>query len=119
MTIMEKLKLYREKKNFIWHLANAFIQYPMGHSVRNVTYEVWHKEHELFSHQFIEWLIVHYSGGAKSYLIVTGNSNTANFRAIGEVLDNGCYDNISMYEDQQVSLGYKKIDLTKMTLTEG
>ena len=114
MPIEERLRMYREKKNFIFGLAKAFSQYPKSHSVQDITYEVWHKYHKQFGHQFTEWVIVHYDGGAKSYLRVTGNSNTANFRAIGEVLDHGYYEDKVWYKERQVELGYKKLDLTKM-----
>lgn len=117
MTIEEKLKMYREKKNFVWHVANTFIKNPTGHSVVDVTYEVWHKESDKFGHIFVEWIIVHYKGGATSPRRVSGNSNTANFRVIGEMLDCGYYEDLPMYKDQR-DLGYKKVDLTKLFLTE-
>ena len=118
MTIEEKLKMYREKKQFIYNIAMAFVKNPKGHSVTDITYEVWHKELEQFGHCFVEWVIVHYDGGAISPRRVDGNSNTANFRAIGEMLDNGYYEDLFLYKESQIALGYKKVDLTKLLLTE-
>ena len=43
MPIEERLRMYREKKNFIFGLAKAFSQHPKSHSVQDITYEVWHK----------------------------------------------------------------------------
>lgn len=118
MTIEEKLKMYRDKKNFIWHIANTFIKNPAGHSVLNVTYEIWHKEDARFGHQFKEWVIVHYKGGAHSFLRASGNSNIANFQIISDVLDHGNYEATIEYNTYQIAEGYKKVDLTKLVLTE-
>ena len=118
MTVEERLKMYREKKQFIYNIAAAFVKCPKGHSVRDITYEVWHKESEQFGHIFVEWIIVHYDGGAISPRRVEGNSNTANFRAIGEMLDSSYYEDLYLYKESQVALGYRKVDLTKLFLTE-
>ena len=118
MTVEEKLKMYREKKKFIADLNRALTSNPNGHSVNEICYEVWHKESEQFGHDFVEWIIVRYDGGAKSVLHANGNSNTANFRAIGEVLDNGRYSDNYWYDDRQVDLGYKQVNLAKLVLTE-
>ena len=118
MTIEEKLKMYRDKKAFIADLDKVFTQHSKGHSVHEISYEVWHKEHEKFGHEFVEWIIVTYSGGAKSYIKATANSNTANYRAIGEVLDHGNYSDADTYRERQVELGFKKINLGKLVLTE-
>ena len=116
MTIEEKLKMYREKKQFVYNIAMAFVKSPKGHSIEDITYEVWHKEHEQFGHDFVEWIIVHFDGGAISPIHVSGNSNTANFRAIGKIIDGGYYEDVMRYETTQVELGYKKVDMTKMLL---
>lgn len=117
MTIEEKLKMYREKKAFIAGIDKVFTQHSKGHSIAEISYEVWHKEHEKYGHEFVEWLIVHYDGGAKSYIKATANSNTANFRAIGEVLDHGNYSEVDTYRERQVELGYRKVNLAKLVLT--
>jgi hypothetical protein len=118
MTIDEKLKMYREKKAFIAGIDKVFTQNSKGHSIREIAYEVWHKEHETFGHEFIEWIIVKYDGGACSYIRATANSNTANFRAIGEVLDHGNYSETDTYLEQQIERGFKKVNLAKLVLTE-
>jgi formylmethanofuran dehydrogenase subunit C len=118
MTIDEKLKMYREKSGFIADIDKVFTRNSRGHSVNEISYEVWHKNHGEDCHEFLEWIIVAYDGGAKSYLMVTANSNTANFRAIGEVLDHGNYSEIDTYRERQVELGFKKVNLAKLILTE-
>jgi hypothetical protein len=118
MSIEEKLKMYREKSGFIADIDKLFTHNSKGHSIRGISYEVWHKEHEKFGHEFVEWIIVTYSGGAKSYIKATANSNMANYRAIGEVLDHGNYSEVDTYRERQVELGYKKVNLGKLVLTE-
>jgi hypothetical protein len=118
MTIAEKLKMYREKSGFIADIDKLFTRNSKGHSIFGISYEVWHKEHEKFGHEFVEWIIVQYDGGAKSYIRATGNSHTANYRAIGEVLDHGNYSDVDTYCERQVELGYRKVNLGKLVLTE-
>lgn len=117
MTIDEKLKMYREKKAFIAGIDKVFTQNSKGHSIAEISYEVWYKGHDEGWHEFLEWIIVTYDGGAKSYLRVTANSNAANFRAIGEVLDHGYYLDVETYRERQVELGFKKVNLAKLVLT--
>ena len=40
MTIEEKLKMYREKRQFIYEVSMTFIKVPGGHSIDGVLYEV-------------------------------------------------------------------------------
>lgn len=115
MTIEEKLRMYREKKNFIYDISFAFIKNPKGHSVEEITYELLHKKVE-DNDYFNEWIIVHFEGGAKSYRYVNCNSNLANFRAIGEIADGGYYGEQGAYE-RQLANGFKKVDMTKLLLT--
>jgi hypothetical protein len=118
MTTEELLQMYREKKAFVDDIASVFKNNTKGHSVKDIVYEVWHKKREQLNDVFAEWIIVYFTSGAKSPCHVDCNSNTANFRAIGNIVDGGYYCDIFRYDDGQVSLGYKKVDLTKTTLTE-
>ena len=117
MTIEEKLKMYREKKAFIADIDKAFTQNSKGHSVQGITYEVWCKDHGEGGLEFMEWIIVSYHGGAKSYIRATANSNTANFRAIGNVLDHGDYSAVDSYCERQRAIGFWKVNLAKLILT--
>lgn len=117
MTIDEKLKMYREKKAFIAGIDRVFTQNSKGHSVAEISYEVWCKDHGEGGLEFMEWIIVGYNGGAKSYIRATANSNTANFRAIGEVLDHGNYSDVDTYRERQKAIGFWKVNLAKLVLT--
>lgn len=115
MPIEEKLRMYREKKHFIAELANVFVRCPSGHSIGDIYYEVFHKEFN-GNHFFNEWIVVCYFGGAKAYCRVNGNSNTANFRAISDLLDGGYYKEEVDYH-HQTEAGFKRVNLAKMLLT--
>ena len=117
MTIDEKLKMYREKSGFIADINKLFTRNPKGHSITEISYEVWCKDHGEGGLEFMEWVIVCYNGAAKSYLMTTANSNTANFRAIGEVLDHGDYRNADCYCERQKAIGFWKVNLAKLVLT--
>jgi hypothetical protein len=112
MTVEERLKMYREKKNFVFDVSMAFIKNPAGHSVDGIIYEVLFKENELGQH-FSEWLTVQYKGGAEAHRCITSNSNSANFRNIADMVEGGCYGENADYE-RLVEIGWKKLDLTKM-----
>jgi hypothetical protein len=112
MTTEEKLKMYREKKHFIYDVSMAFIKNPTGHTIEDIGYEVFFRETRS-EVEFAEWLIVQYRGGAKAYRCITWNSNTANFMDIAEMLDGGCYGESSSYY-LLGERGWKKLDLTKM-----
>ena len=113
MTIEEKLKMYREKKNFIHDVSMAFIKNPKGHSVDGVVYEVWFTETERGTF-FNEWVIVQFAGGAESHRIVTGNSSSANFREVARLIEGGYYEERASYE-AQAERGFKKLCLTKVS----
>lgn len=115
MTIEEKLKMYHEKKSFIAALSNVFARHKSGHTVSGIVYEVFHKEVE-GNHYFNEWIVVHYDGGGWCVCRVNGNSNNANYRAIGKLIDGGYYAEDIDYVRQD-EVGFKKVNLAKMVLT--
>ena len=109
MTLEEKLKMYKEKKQFIENLSFAFQVRPGCASVEGVDYEVYQK---LFIDviDFREWVIIHYVGGGKAMKIVSGNSNAANFVVIGSMLQGGSYEQVHVYEEQLAN-GYERVEL--------
>ena len=113
MTIAEKLKMYREKRQFIYEVSMTFIKVPCGHSVAGVVYEVFFRKTERGT-DIAEWITVQYKGGAEAHHMVHGNSNTANFQQVAKMLDGGCYEYNSWYE-RLSSEGWKKLDLNQMT----
>lgn len=113
MTIEEKLKMYREKRQFIYEVSMTFIKVPGGHSVDGVLYEVLFKEAD-WGTEITEWITVQYKGGAEAHRVVTGNSNSANFCVVADMINGGCYEQNYTY-DNLVSRGFKKLDLNQMT----
>lgn len=112
MTTEEKLKMYREKRQFIHGVSMAFIKVPRGHSVDGVIYEVFFREGEHCT-DVTEWITVQYDGGAEAHKVVSGNSNAANFEVVASMVYGGCYEQNPTYS-QLTALGYKKMDLNKM-----
>ena len=107
MTNAEKLAMFKEKRNFIKNISKAFEEGPKGSTVQSVDYEVYRKDTPEIIY-FVEYVIVTFFGGGYSVKCVNGNSNTANFRAIGSMLDGGYYDEVFEY-DELTSKGYEKV----------
>lgn len=107
MTIAEKIKMYKEKEAFVYGLAMAFIKVPKGHTVENIIYEVYQKEIN-GNTCFYEWIIVHFRGGAIAPITVNGNSNLANYRAIGNLIDGGYYNEVPYYLKMEEA-GYERV----------
>jgi hypothetical protein len=121
MTVTELLEMYKGKKAFVNDLSRAFEGKPVNSSVERIDYEVYRKEvarDENIYWSYIEFVIVRFFGGGKCVDVVSGNSNTANFRAIGKMLDGGHYDK-NPYYDSILETGYSLVDLSsKDILTE-
>lgn len=98
MTIKEKINMYRNKRNFIRTVSKAFETLNTYSSVTSIDYEVYKKEAGNDFVYYYEFVVVTFIGGAKCVKLVNGNSNIANFRAVGSMLDGGYYDEIPNYE---------------------
>lgn len=109
MTMEEKLKMYREKQRFVENISGVFQVAPGCPSVEGVEYEVYQKLY-IDVMDFREWIIIHYSGGGRAMKIVTGNSNAANFRVIGTMLNGGEYEQVRLYHEQKEN-GYERTEL--------
>lgn len=112
MTIAEKIEMYKEKKAFVENIAMAFIKCPKGHTVENITYELYQKEYNNSVYTgtyFYEFIVVHFKGGAQSPVCVSGNSNIGNFNAISKVVDGGYYEEENYYQD--IKNGYDLVVL--------
>jgi hypothetical protein len=100
MTIAEKLEMYANKKAFIDNVSKAFAKNLSKSSVTSLEYEVYHRKVTINGEErdhYVEYVVVNFIGGGKCVRFVSGNSNTANFRVIGEMLDGGYYDEIPTY----------------------
>jgi hypothetical protein len=112
LTIEERLKMYREKRQFIYDVSMAFVKNPKGHTVDGVIYEVFFRKTTRGT-EFAEWLTVQYTGGAEAHVGISGNSNSANFERIAKMIYGGCYEYNGWYE-RLASEGWMKLDLNKM-----
>jgi hypothetical protein len=113
MTVEEKLKMYREKRQFVYEMSMTFIKVPVGHSVDGVVYEVFFKDSDC-GPKIVEWITVQYKGGAEAHRAVTGNSNAANFRVVAGMVEGGCYEQNFAYK-ALAERGFNKLDLNAMT----
>ncbi len=98
ITIEEKIKMFKDKKAFIDNISKAFETRPRVSSVDSISYEVYRKEIDEEHTYFAEYLVVNFFGGGLSVTIANGNSNTANFRALGNLIDGGYYTEVREYE---------------------
>ena len=117
MTIAEKLEMYANKKAFIDNVSKAFAKNLSKSSVTSLEYEVYHRKVTINGEErdhYVEYVVVNFVGGGKCVRFVSGNSNTANFRVIGEMLDGGYYDEIPTYNGLKDN-GFKYVILKPYT----
>ena len=101
MTTAEKLAMYANKKAFIETISKAFEKNLSKSSVTSIEYEVYHRKVTINGEErdhYVEYVVVNYIGGGKCVRFVSGNSNTANFQVIGDLLEGGYYDEMQDYE---------------------
>lgn len=110
MTIAEKIEMYKNKKAFITAISKAFETEPSASTVYSVNYEVYSKKINEDITYFEEYVIVYFCGGGFATKRVSGNSSTANFRAIGALIDGGYYDEVRDYETL-VERGFELVSL--------
>lgn len=113
MTVAEKIEMYKGKKAFIQNISKAFEITPRVSAVTSIEYEVYHRKVTINGEErdrYIEYVIVNFFGGGKSVKSVSGNSCTANFRALGSMLDGGYYDENRDYETL-ADRGFTMVDL--------
>lgn len=97
MTVEEKIKMYQRKKSFIDNISKALML--SDNTVMKAEYEVYSKYNPDYdATYYAEFVVVTFIGGAKSVKTVNGNSDSANFRAIGTLIDGGYYDENNYYE---------------------
>lgn len=114
MTVEKNNKVYQEKKAFIDGLNAAFQIKPRTHSVESVAYELYSKQitnEYVTDHTYYqEYLVVTFNGGAISVRNINGNSDTANFRELGKLIDGGYYSEVEAYSTMEES-GFTKVEL--------
>lgn len=99
LTLEQRMHMYKGKKLFIDHISKVFEDEYLKSNVEKVDYEVYSKlspdGHDTW---YTEFVVVTFVGGGKSVRNINGNSNNANFREIGKLIDGGYYDEIPYYE---------------------
>lgn len=114
ITVDEKIRELREKKAFIDALNVAFNVVPCTHSVHKVELEVYSKkitnEYVTDYTYYQEYLVVTFRGGAKSVRNSNGNSNTANLRELGKLVDGGYYVELDAYNALEEN-GFVRVEL--------
>ena len=109
MTIIEKIEMYREKNRFVEGLSMVFQGRPKGSSINKIVYEVYQKDVDKDTH-FEEWLVIFYDGGDYTARNVSGNSNLANFKVIGDLVYGGDYSEKTTY-DCLLERGFERVGL--------
>lgn len=114
MTEKDVFKMYQNKKAFIDSISKAFQLRPKTHSVESVKYELYTKQ---ITNEFVtnhtyhqEYLVVTFDGGGISVRSINGNSDTANFREIGKLIDGGYYDEVELYTSME-ERGFTRVAL--------
>ena len=114
ITVEEKIRELRGKKAFVDALNAAFQVVPSTHSVQKVELEVYSKkitnEHVTDYTYYQEYLVVTFKGGAKSVRNSNGNSNTANLRELGKLVDGGYYIELDAYNALENN-GFVRVEL--------
>lgn len=101
------LECYAEKEEFIKNIGKVIAE--DGHmDVQEVRYEVYN--HKEWGTQ--EYLIVVFRGGAISVRNANINSNSANFRELGQLLDGGYYSEVKDYREIVEDPGWERVNLS-------
>ena len=90
-------------------MSEVFSTNPKTHSVEAITYEVYSKPFN-DNVYYAEWIVVHFDGGGSSPRFVTGNSNTANFRVLGDMINGGYYAEVQDYRSL-TERGFVRVNL--------
>ena len=117
MTDKEVFKMYQNKKAFIDSISKAFQLRPKTHSIESIQYELFTKQITNEFNEFVtnhtyyqEYLVVTFDGGGISVRSINGNSDTANFREIGKLIDGGYYDEVELYTSME-ERGFTRVAL--------
>lgn len=99
LTMDQRMQMYRGKKRFIDNISKVFEAERLMSNVERVDYEVYSKlspdGHDTW---YTEFVVVTFVGSGKSVRVISGNSNNANFREIGKLIDGGYYDELEFYK---------------------
>ena len=110
LTMDQRMHMYRGKKRFIDHISKVFEDESLMSNVTKVEYEVYSKlSPDGNNTWYTEFAVVTFTGGGKSVRIISGNSNNANFREIGKLIDGGYYDEVEFYNNVKESSTFVEV----------
>ena len=101
----EKIKMYKNKKEFVDDLSKVFEARSYSTSVKGFDYEVWENEEHGW---FVEYVVISFIGNGQSHISVNGNSTLAIFQEIAENIMGGYYKEEFTYKDLPKD-GFKRI----------
>jgi hypothetical protein len=113
MAVENKLEVYSDKKKFIENLNGIFQMEPKCLTIEGISYELYVKDFDDYDDPRVderEWVVVHLLGGGQAVRQVTGNTNVANFREIGNLLTGVYYSDVFKYL-KLTDDGYRKVEL--------
>ena len=110
MTYEERIDMYRHKKLFIEGISKVFENKSLMSNVDSIDYSVLTKVIDESTTDYREFIIVTFTSGTRSIRTISGNSNNANFKEIGNLIDGGYYEEIKYYEDLLAN-GYTVVEL--------
>lgn len=110
MTYEQRIHMYKGKKLFIEGISKVFENESLMSNVGSIDYTVLTKVIDESTTDYREFVIITFTSGARSIRTISGNSNNANFREIGNLIDGGYYDELKYYADLLES-GYTIVKL--------
>lgn len=110
MTTDRLIAMYKHKKLFIDGISKVFENKALNSNVASIGYSVLTKVIDESTTDYNEFVIVTFTSGARSIRNITGNSNSANFREIGTLIEGGYYEEVKYYKDLLAN-GYTVVEL--------
>ena len=109
----DELEVFINKKKFVENLNKVFQMEPKCLTIEGISYELFVKNYDDYDDPRVEereWVVIHLLGGGQAVRQVTGNTNVANFREIGNLLTGVYYSDVFKYL-KQTDEGYQKVEL--------
>ena len=97
LTFEERIHMYNGKKLFIEGISKVFENESLRSNVKTIDYVVLTKVIDENTTDYREFVMVTFTSGACAIRTISGNSNNANFREIGKLIDGGYYDEVPYY----------------------
>lgn len=102
----EHLECLEEKAAFIHRLEKTVVG-ASGSAVVALALEAYECPDDGY---FEEFIVITFKGGAISPITVTWNSNSANLRTVGRIIDGGYYEEVERYK--RIRDSWRRIDIS-------